>query len=259
MKKKKNSVNGGFRVIDNRDGAKFKFKNDVNLHILSDVHLGAPTCDIKLFKKAIEMIRKDKNAYCILNGDMLENIIPNYKISQRGQDFEPDEQFMKMVELLKPISHKILFSVMGNHSHRSINVAGLDIVMLMAKYLNHPYYPVGGFVKFNINKQEFLGAVSHGKSAAVNGDTELEKMRRLYSGADFYALSHNHQLYSKPVDGLEFTDKEHLKETWFIRTGSFLKLPLYARAASYAVVRTGWIEIKMKKDGSLDCVKHSRI
>lgn len=256
MKRKQNK----FRVITNREGAVFTFKHDLNLHVLGDLHIGHQNCDYELLEKAVNSIKKDPNARCFINGDLAEYIPPAYKIPQTEQELKGEEQIARVIEILKPIREKILWITRGNHlGMRSIKIAGIDMVKIIAQALEVPYYPVGGFSKFTVGTEVYIGASAHGKSGAANGDTELERMRRLYVGADWYVLNHNHQLYAKPVDMLSFENKEHLKEVWFIRGGSFVKLPEYAREALYPVVRTGWIEIQMSKEGKLDCIKHSEV
>ena len=45
-------------------------KKKVNVHCLTDVHLGSKTFDRIFFLKAISAIKKDPNALCFGNGDM---------------------------------------------------------------------------------------------------------------------------------------------------------------------------------------------
>ena len=49
----------------------------INLHCLTDVHVGSKVFDRLLFLKAIDKIKKDPNALWFGNGDMLEFIPPN--------------------------------------------------------------------------------------------------------------------------------------------------------------------------------------
>ena len=63
----------------------FESKHTTRVHCLTDVHVGANEFDSLKFQEAVNKIKDDKNAVWFGNGDLLELIPPNYKISQRGK------------------------------------------------------------------------------------------------------------------------------------------------------------------------------
>ena len=56
-----------------------KSKEKLRIHCLTDIHVGAVEFDLKKFKEAVRMIKKDRNARWYGNGDLLELIPPGYK------------------------------------------------------------------------------------------------------------------------------------------------------------------------------------
>ena len=233
-------------------GQVFRYKSDVtiNLHCLTDIHVGAIEHDWKKFKQAVNKIKKDDNARWFGNGDLLELIPPGYKaINQRGQNIPPDEQYLHFIELVEPIKDKCLWLRGGNHDFiRSYTILDFDVVKTLAKELNVPYFRYPGYAQFDIQGTIWNVVSGHGKSGAKNGDLELDKMAAVYSDGHVFVLGHNHQLYAKPVDSLTINnDKEELKRRWYIRGGSFLRYADYARYSFFPLIRTGWVMMILTK------------
>ena len=219
----------------------------VNIHCLTDIHLGSKVFDRMLFLKAIDKIKKDPNALWFGNGDMLEFIPPNYYISDNDQAFDNNEQYEQFVNLIRPIKNKCIFLRGGNHDTlRSVKLAGIDIIRVMCDDLEIPYYPFPGYTVINYKEGTFTFASGHGKSGAKNGDLELYRLRNIFPEADMYYLGHNHHLYANPVDSFEIMkEDEEIKRQWFIRGGSFIGYPEYARYAMFEPQTKGWVEVKL--------------
>lgn len=236
-------------VLDPRQGlnVEIPFKS-AEIHILSDVHIGAATHDAELFGQAIHDVASKSSARAILNGDLLEFIISGGRISIRDQvQHRLEEQVIQAAEILQPIRRKILFARTGNHEQRTVQRAEFDAVRLLCKMLQVPYYEGAGFTRIATQERTTVLAGGHGRSGAKNGDTELEKLRRIYE-ADVYYLGHSHHLYAKPVPIFYCASNgtEHCKEQWFVRAGSFLKYAGYARNTFLEPQRTGWAVISIK-------------
>jgi DNA polymerase II small subunit/DNA polymerase delta subunit B len=73
-------------------------KLKINLHCLTDVHVGSKVFDRLLFLKVVDKIKKDPNAFWFGNGDMLEFIPPNYHIPEGDQAFDNNEQYEQFVK-----------------------------------------------------------------------------------------------------------------------------------------------------------------
>ena len=112
-----------------------------------------------------------------MNGDNIELIPPNYKISQRGQSMENDEQHMTFIERVRKIRDKLLFVRGGNHDMiRSVNILGFDVSKVLASHLGVPYYRMPGYTQINIDGTKWNLVSGHGKGGGKNGDLELDKM-----------------------------------------------------------------------------------
>ena len=236
-----------------KPGQVFRYESDkvIRVHGLTDVHVGANEFDLKKFQEAVKKIYEDDNAVWFGNGDLLELIPPHYKISQRGQEIPPDEQYLTFLQLVRTLKDKCLYIRGGNHDYlRSFNILDLDICKIIASEMNVPYYKMPGYSKIVCKGREWSMVSGHGKSGAKNGDLELDKLAAVYSQGDVFFLGHNHQLYAKPVDSIIVDGKEEsLHRRWYIRGGSFLRYAEYARYSMYPIVRTGWITMQFDEKG----------
>jgi predicted phosphodiesterase len=234
-------------------GSVFRYESDkvVRVHGLTDVHVGANEFDLEKFQQAVKAIYEDDNAVWFGNGDLLELIPPNYKISQRGQEIPPDEQYLTFIDLVRTIKDKCLFIRGGNHDFlRSFNILDLDICKIIANEMNVPYFRMPGYSQIVVRGKAWNLVSAHGKSGAKNGDLELDKLAAVYSQGDVFFLGHNHQLYAKPIDSLRIEGgEESLHRRWYVRGGSFLRYAEYARYSMYPIVRTGWITMEFSEDG----------
>jgi predicted phosphodiesterase/ribosomal protein L37AE/L43A len=227
-----------------------KFDKDIRIHGATDVHFGALEHHSEKFQDFIDEIDADPNARWFLNGDNIELIPPNYKISQRGQIMEPDDQHIKFIKRITPIIDKLLFIRGGNHDMiRSINLLGFDVSKIMADMVNVPYFKLPGYTKISVGGTDWYMVSGHGKGGGKNGDLELDKMSAVYSDGDAFFLGHNHQLYTKPIDSLIVDgDEERLHRRWYCRGGSFLKYAEYARYSFFPMIRTGWVTMEFRED-----------
>ena len=226
------------------------FKKPVKIHGATDVHFGANEFHDSKFDNLIEEVKADPNARWFLNGDNIELIPPGYKISQRGQNMEPDEQHIHFIKKIEPIVDKLLFIRGGNHDMiRSVNILGFDVCRVMSDMLQVPYFRLPGYTQIMVGDQRWFLVSGHGKGGGKNGDLELDKMAAVYSDGDVFFLGHNHQLYCKPIDSLRVDNREErLHRRWYCRGGSFLSYADYARYSFYPMIRTGWVTMEFGKD-----------
>ena len=80
----------------------------VELHTFADEHIGDEHCDIKRLMERIEHVKNTPNAYCILNGDLLDNATKTSIGDTYTQVFSPMEQLERAVKLFAPIKDKSL-------------------------------------------------------------------------------------------------------------------------------------------------------
>ena len=107
----------------------------VELHVFADEHIGDPQSDIKRVMERIEYVKNTPNAYCILNGDIMDNATKTSIGDTYAQVFNPMEQLARAVELFSPIKDKILCITHGNHENRTYRNEGINLSRLIAEQL----------------------------------------------------------------------------------------------------------------------------
>ena len=109
--------------------------DEIELHILADLHLGDKHCDEALIKKRIDHIRDTENAFLILNGDIL-NWASKMSVSDvYAETLSPMEQIKKYVDLFAPVKDKLIALTQGNHESRAYRTEGVDLTQIVAREL----------------------------------------------------------------------------------------------------------------------------
>lgn len=187
-----------------------QFSKDIVIYPISDVHLGSLEHNEEEWKKFIEQIQNDANAYVILAGDLMNNTTRSSVSNIFDEVMRPRTQKKKMIEYLTPIKDRILCAVSGNHERRSIKDADDDPMYdIMCKLdLEHLYRQNIAFVKVQIGKERngrraaYTFAITHGTGggiytgAAVNRN---ERFSNVIDGLDCLIVGHTHKgTVSKP-------------------------------------------------------------
>lgn len=107
----------------------------VEIHTFADEHIGDEHSDIKRVMERIEYVKNTPNAYCILNGDIMDNATKTSIGDTYAQVFNPMGQLEKAVELFSPIKDKILCITHGNHENRTYKKEGINLSRLIADQL----------------------------------------------------------------------------------------------------------------------------
>ena len=121
---------------------------EIELHIFADEHIGDEHCDMPRLLERIEYVRTRANAYCILNGDILDNATKTSIGDTYAQVFNPMEQLNRAIELFGPIKDKILCITHGNHENRTYKNEGINLSSLIASQLDlsDRYSPTSAFI-----------------------------------------------------------------------------------------------------------------
>lgn len=177
-------------------------KDIVEIYPLSDLHIGDFNCDYKLILERLEYIKNTPNAYCILDGDLMDAAISSSIGDTYGANLQPMEQLKHCVKLFEPIKDKILAVLPGNHENRIYKSDGLDITELMCSQIGiqSKYSPTTAllFIRFGRNHrgrtQCYTAYVTHGSGG---GRKEGGKVNRLADlacivDADIYIHGHTH-------------------------------------------------------------------
>ena len=143
----------------------------LEIHLFADEHIGDEHCDLERLKERIEYVKNTPNAYCILNGDILDNATKTSIGDTYTQEFNPMEQLQRAVELFSPIAEKCLCITHGNHENRTYKKEGINLSYLIATQLGlcDKYTPTSAvlFIRF--------GKVPDGKLES-NGSGNVRKL-----------------------------------------------------------------------------------
>lgn len=107
----------------------------MEIHTFADEHIGDEHSDIKRLQERIEYVKNNPNAYCILNGDIIDNATKTSVGDTYSQELSPMEQLKLATEMFEPIKHKCLCITHGNHENRTYRQEGINISYLIAKQL----------------------------------------------------------------------------------------------------------------------------
>ena len=177
----------------------------IELLVLADYHYADPHSDHDAIRKDIDYVSQHDNVYCVLAGDLFDCALKS-SLGDVYTNSSPMEELSAVTVLMKPIAHKILAIVGGNHEARHYRTNGIDMTMLLAKQLGveDRYSPdtallflrMGRDGKSNAHHRQILYTVylTHGSGG---GRKEGGKIQRLADycqivDADIYVCGHTH-------------------------------------------------------------------
>lgn len=182
----------------------------IELHILADLHIGDPHCDMSRINDRIRYIRDTNNAYCLLVGDVCDNATTTSVGDTYGQTLTPMQQIETSVRLFEPIKDKILGINGGNHEFRSYKKEGINITQIMAAQLglSDKYTETGAvlFLRFGeLSKKESNGSgetrrvcytvyFTHGSGGGRKEGAKAIRLADMASivDTDIYVHAHSH-------------------------------------------------------------------
>ena len=247
---------------------------------LGDVHLGAAACDEELFKATVKDIEEDDNAYWIGMGDYCDFINrrdPRYDPSAQtewlhGVGDKSKAQRDRFLEIVKPIAHKCLALVEGNHEtaimkHTERYIFG-DIVDKVKEdggfepedMMGTGYY---GWLRLQFNRGKnadggrpvFLFNLHHGfVGGRLAGAKALNMQRWLWThDADvvIFGHSHNTAIQREEVAGLDKLGNPIVQTRIGCYGGTFLRTSgeghtTYSEFKGYFPNPTGGVEIHIR-------------
>ena len=179
------------------------FAEKIEIHPMSDLHIGDQHCDYKSILERIEYIKNTPNAYCILDGDLMDTAIASSVGDTYSAAFQPMEQLQHCVALFEQIKDKILAVLPGNHENRVYRSDGIDITALMCSQLGirDRYSPTTAlvFVRFGKTKaknrpQLYTIYVTHGSGGGRKEGGKVNRLADLAAivDADIYVTGHTH-------------------------------------------------------------------
>ncbi len=182
---------------------------NIELHALSDLHLGDGMSDWFHIKNLLKHIEETPNAYCILGGDLMDTAIASSVGDTYGANLSPMEQLKQCVNLFEPLAKagKILCILHGNHENRIYKSDGIDITALMADQLGlrDKYSPTTAllFIRFGKHraadkqhgrKVAYTVYVTHGSGGGRKEGGKINRLADLAQivDADIYICGHTH-------------------------------------------------------------------
>jgi predicted phosphodiesterase len=177
----------------------------IEIHPMADLHMGDPNSDFKLIMERIEYIKNTPNAYCILNGDLMDTATSGSIGDTYGAVLQPMEQLKQCVKIFEPIKDKILAVLPGNHEHRVYKTDGIDLTEVMCAQLKIPekYSPTTALLFIRFGKQSgrfhnrphlFTIYATHGAGGGRKEGGKVNRLADLASivDADIYVHGHTH-------------------------------------------------------------------
>lgn len=223
--------------------------DSIELHFFADEHIGDQNCDIPRLQERIKYVAEKENAYCILNGDILDYASRSSIGDIESRELNIMEQLDRAVELFSPIKHKIIAVTNGNHEARGYKKEGFDISRIIAKQLGveKDYSPDAAYIFLKFGKcypkhqnQKVLYKIFavHGRGSGKKEGSKALALAEMSNicDADIYVHSHTHlpmiikEGYFRPID----THSAIVNVTrLFVNTGSNLDYGGYAVSQEY--------------------------
>lgn len=247
---------------------------EIEVYGLGDFHVGNPYHSPGHLKYYIDLVREKPNAYCILNGDLAECVIPSGKIPIWGQTMPPREQRDVLIRMLRPLTGKILGVTRGNHEDRIFGSTSMDICADVADACKAFYDPEGAWIEAVMHPHgravmSFRLYASHGYGGARKIGAKVSKTEQLVTAidADVYFVAHDHVEHFHSITCLSM-DKRKKKEGIFtigraisthqalVGCGAFVKHGGYSRRGWYQPTDLGTPKVTLvtgrNKEGGVD-------
>lgn len=222
--------------------------NEVELHLFADEHIGDAGCDINRLKERIAYVANKENAYCVLNGDILDYASRSSIGDIESRQFNIMEQLETAKQLFEPIKDKIVAIVSGNHEDRAYNKEGIDISRIIAEALGagDRYCKTAAyiFLRYGMSKKRKSSAhvakiyMVHGRGGGRKEGAKAIRLADMATicNADIYIHSHTHlpmifkESYFEPCNAsCTLTQKDRL----FVNTASNLNYGGYGEANEF--------------------------
>lgn len=176
----------------------------VEIYPLSDLHIGDPKVDKRLFREFIKHILEKPNRFLIYNGDNMNNAIKSSVSNVYNEEMTPREQKKWLKENLKPVADRFLAFVAGNHEERTAKETDQSVVEDIAEYLGKAdvYRDDEAYIKLIFGKRASSGSqmcytiyVVHGCGGGRRPGSALNNIELLALGteADIYVMGHVHE------------------------------------------------------------------
>lgn len=239
---------------------------------IGDIHAGVIHCAENDIKRMVDQIKQERNAYWIGMGDMADCILKNdvrFDIQalapwvRKDNIVESQRNWLK--ELFKPIAHKCLAFMEGNHCETIHRHYQFDMTRNLAHDLGVPYGGASCFIvpkfarkpegaEYKTNIRQYVIHAWHGNGGAQTEGARLMRLMRLVNDiqADIYLMGHLHCITLYTPDRLIYQNGR-VKSTRLVAatTGSWLKT--YTQPKSGEEFNASYAEAKGYKPSRIGC------
>ena len=184
----------------------FPERNDLHIHFIADVHLGAREHLEREWSDYCSHVLDDPNARIILGGDLLNNTTRTSIANVFDETMRPRTQKKIMTDMLKPLRDRILCALPGNHEGRSGRDSDDDpICDIMCKLDLEDYYRENiAFIKIQMGNTynnssynpTYCLAVMHGAGGGIYTGAAVNRNERFgytIDGIDALLVGHSHK------------------------------------------------------------------
>lgn len=180
---------------------------EVEIYTFADLHIGDKFCDIESIRRTINHVRNTPNAYCILNGDIINNATKTSVSDSYAEMLPPMEQLQLYVDFFGPISDKILCMTQGNHENRTYIKEGVDLTQVAATQLGiaDRYAKTGAVLFLKVGQRKldrttkyvpvvYSFYITHGSGGGRKEGAKAIRLADMASivDVDIYIHSHTH-------------------------------------------------------------------
>lgn len=196
------------------------------LYPLGDIHAGTVFCAEDAIRHQVEVIRRDPHALWVGMGDYCEFITPKdkrwdeaavAKWVDRGDVAHSQEQWV--INLLKPIRHKCIGLLTGNHEQSIRLASNQDVYKHICEALGVERLSYSCMVRVVFSRGgETQGSFAvdchfeHGSGAAQTPGGVTQRLVRMFNDyiADIYAMGHVHRIKIENYAPLGLTGRGNL-------------------------------------------------
>jgi len=228
------------------------------------------------FRDMIKWIKDKPEAYTFLMGDLFDTVLKTSKGNAYKQCYNIGQAKDFLIEELRPLNHKILGCIDGNHEERMVREVGDSPVEDLSKIINIDYFPdwcaylflnVGNNKDYKSDKYRpymytsFMHHMTGGGATSGGKLNRLKKMKGMVL-ADLYCGAHVHikgtikEKYILP--DIRAKKLVQYQET-YVATGSFMGYASYSIKGMYEKPATGATRIRLNGEPEKGKDIHSSI
>lgn len=217
-------------------------KDWINIHPISDSHIGNACHNAHALNERIKQIKKDPNAIWFTVGDLADLILytdPRYHVMALDANITIDDfrdaimkAVRKIVDKFEPIKDKCLGVMTGNHEEKASQKYHVDATKQIAERLNVNYlgYSCLMFLAFTGNAGKSHSVTiyaNHGHGGGKRHGSQINKVEDALrvADADIYVMGHVHGKAASQlkIKGITKTGRPTKKLKTFIITSSYME------------------------------------